>query len=98
MCPGEPMDQSSVTLPTLAVSSNSDSSERAAHGERSDIINQAWFTTKEDKDSLQGKGVCIYSILISNTVTLGKLVIKCPQKPREDLWILPILSEASGDI
>lgn len=56
MCPGEPMDQSSVTLPTLAVSSNSDSSERAAHGERSDIINQAWFTTKEDKDSLQGKG------------------------------------------
>ena len=26
------------------------------------------------------------SIFISNTMTLGKLVIKCPRKPREDLW------------
>ena len=25
-------------------------------------------------------------VLISNTMTLGKLVIKCPRKPREDLW------------
>ena len=24
-------------------------------------------------------------IFISNTITLGKLVIKCPRKPREDL-------------
>ena len=25
-------------------------------------------------------------MIISNTMTLGKLVIKCPQEPREDLW------------
>ena len=26
------------------------------------------------------------SLIISNTMTLGKLLIKCPLKPREDLW------------
>ena len=40
-----------------------------------------------------------YIIFISNTMTLEKLVIKCPREPREDLWRTftnPL--EARGDI
>ena len=42
------------------------------------------------------------TIIISNTMTLRKLVIKCPQKPREDLWksrgTFTNTPEAWGDI
>ena len=40
------------------------------------------------KNESQGRALRALSLafIISNTMTLGKLVIKCPQKPREDLW------------
>jgi hypothetical protein len=56
VCPIEPMDQSTDSLPRLAMAPVPDGSQNAVQSE-CDGINQAWFTTKEDKDSLQGKGI-----------------------------------------
>ncbi|XP_028398410.1 cyclin-D-binding Myb-like transcription factor 1 isoform X2 [Dendronephthya gigantea] len=56
VCPVEPMDQSSHSLPRLAIAPLPEGSQNEIQSEFDDI-NQAWFTTKEDKDSLQGKGV-----------------------------------------
>ncbi|CAB4036302.1 Hypothetical predicted protein [Paramuricea clavata] len=53
VCPIEPMDQS-PSLPRLAMAPVPDDAQNALQSE-CDEINQAWFTTKEDKDSLQGK-------------------------------------------
>ena len=59
VCPIEPMDQSTNSLPRLAMAPAPDGSQNAEPSE-CDEINQAWFTTKEDKDSLQGKGIHVY--------------------------------------
>ena len=56
----EPMNESSSTLPVIAMAPGHDNNEKALEG---DDINQAWFTTKEDKDSLQGKGQLIHFTL-----------------------------------
>ena len=37
------------------------------------------------RDLLSNKATRV-RLIISNTMTLGKLVIKCPRKPREGLW------------
>lgn len=56
------MDHSPESLPALAVASTSDGVQQAPRSECDDI-NQAWFTTKEDKDNLQGKGQCMLAAL-----------------------------------
>ena len=55
-CPIEPMDQSTHSLRKLAMAPVPNGSQNSMQSECSEI-NQAWFTTKEDKDSLQGKGI-----------------------------------------
>ena len=55
VCSVEGMDQSSNSLPKLAIAPVPGRSQSEIQSEFDDI-NQAWFTTKEDKDSLQGKG------------------------------------------
>ena len=55
-CPIEPMDQSTQSLQRLAMAPMPNGSPNSEQSECNEI-NQAWFTTKEDKDSLQGKGI-----------------------------------------
>ena len=54
-----PMEQSTSSLPRLAMAPTADGCH-SPMDTGCDEINQAWFTTKEDKDSLQGKGAYIY--------------------------------------
>lgn len=54
-CTSESVDQPSEGLPTVAVTSSSDGPQQAPHGDQGDM-NQAWFTTKGDNNSLQGRG------------------------------------------
>ena len=60
VCPIEPMDQSAHSMPRLAMAPVPDDDSQDAMQSECDDINQAWFTTKEDKDSLQGKGICAF--------------------------------------
>jgi hypothetical protein len=54
------MDQSAHSMPRLAMAPVPDDDSQDAMQSECDDINQAWFTTKEDKDSLQGKGICAF--------------------------------------
>lgn len=54
--PIEPMDQSTHSLQRIAMAPGPNGSQNSMQSECGEI-NQAWFTTKEDKDSLQGKGI-----------------------------------------
>lgn len=56
------LDQSTSALPRLARARNGNGTENVLLSECGEI-NQAWFTSKEDKDSLQEKGTlsnCFY--------------------------------------